>query len=240
MPRKEVVFIADDFGMNAAVNAAIIRAHRGGALHGASLMLGQPGTDDAVRLAREHPRLAIGWHAHLCDSLPVSCTEWPWGQSPARAGWTIGFSGHARKLARRELAAQWEQFQATGLPCAFVNSHHHLHIHPLVYRALLALLPRDFPGWLRLGAPCAFPHSTVRGGTVSEWICWRGRRRRCPFRASATLWGVDRTFHMQADEVRRAIAGLSVGLHEFMFHPRRCEGDADLACLIALKGFGFQ
>ena len=80
------VFIADDFGLDEATNLAILRAHCAGALHGASLMLGQPGTDHAVALAREHPTLLIGWHLHLCDSRPATRSAWPWGASPGRAG----------------------------------------------------------------------------------------------------------------------------------------------------------
>ncbi|MGD1020623.1 MAG: ChbG/HpnK family deacetylase [Verrucomicrobiia bacterium] len=38
--------------MNAAVNRAVVQAHSRGVLHGASLMVGQPGTADAVRAAR--------------------------------------------------------------------------------------------------------------------------------------------------------------------------------------------
>ena len=240
MPRREVFFTADDFGLNADVNAAIMRAHCEGALHGASLMMGQPGTGEAVRLAREHSHLAIGWHVHLCDSTPVTCREWPWGGSVVRAGWAIGLSRRAQELMRREMTAQWELYRATGLPCAFVNAHHHLHAHPMVYGALLTVLPRDISAWLRLGAPRSFQSSNVRWAAASEWLWWRRRRRRCPFRASDTLWGVDRIFRMQAREVARVAEDLPPGLHEFMFHPRTCLGDTDVDCLIALKGFGFR
>jgi len=232
---KEVFFTADDFGLNAEVNAATVHAHRQGALHGASLMMGQPGTREAVRLARENPRLAIGWHVHLCDSAPVTCPEWPWGGSPARAGWAIGLSRRACKLMRCELAAQWKMFRATGLPCAFVNVHHHLQAHPAVYQALLTVLPRGGSAWLRLGAPRSFPSSSIRGALVAERLLLRRRRRLCPLRASDTLWGVDRLFRMQASEVIQAVEGLPPGLHEFVFHPRACVGDADVECLIGLK-----
>src|SRR2546425_3713684 len=118
--KLEIVFIADDFGLDADANRAIVRAHREGVLQGAALMMGQPGTDDAIALARENPALAVGWHLHLCHSQPVTCAAWPWGDSPTRAGWTIGLSSRARALMRQEVAAQWEMFRATGLPCAFV------------------------------------------------------------------------------------------------------------------------
>jgi predicted glycoside hydrolase/deacetylase ChbG (UPF0249 family) len=210
---REVFFVADDFGLDAQANAAIIAAHLAGALHGASLMMGQAATDEAVALARAHPTLQVGWHLHLCDSRPVSCPAWPWGDSYTRAGWAIGLWPRARALMRREVSAQWEQFEATGLRCAFVNSHHHLHAHPMVYAALLEVLPAGFDGWIRRG----------------------GWGRRCRFRVSDTLWGVHRTYRMQASEVRAAMAGLPAGLHEFLFHPRRTEDDRDFAALMELS-----
>ena len=145
----EVVFIADDFGVSDRVNEAIVHAHREGVLTGACLMLGQPATVEAVSLAREHPSLQVGWHMHLTDSRPMTRPEWPWGRSPAKAGFAIGLSAGMRELARREIECQWEAFQATGLPCHFVNAHHHLHVHPWVRRVLMETLPKGFEGWVR-------------------------------------------------------------------------------------------
>src|SRR5260221_5042024 len=90
MNGREVLFIADDFGMSPEVNRAILHAHRHGVLHGASLMMRQPATEDAVRLARDNPGLQVGWHLHLCDSQPITRDAWSWGNSHSRAGWAIG------------------------------------------------------------------------------------------------------------------------------------------------------
>ena len=91
-----IIFIADDFGMSPEINAAIVRAHVGGALHGACLMMGQAGTDDAIELGRRHPTLQIGWHLHLNDSRPLTVDRWPWGTSPARAGLRMAISPSAK------------------------------------------------------------------------------------------------------------------------------------------------
>jgi predicted glycoside hydrolase/deacetylase ChbG (UPF0249 family) len=228
---REVFFTADDFGLNDAVNRAVLRAHTEGALRGASLMVGQPGAEEAVRIARETPTLQVGWHLHLCQSRPLTCRAWPWGDSPARAGWAIGLSAGARALMRRELRAQWELFGASGLACAFVNSHHHLHAHPFVYRELLQVLAGQPAGWLRLGTPRRFSNPARQPG---HWF-WERRRRSCRLPTSRTLWGSDRLYCMRASEVLAAMAALDNGLHEFMFHPRATENDADLQALIELR-----
>jgi hypothetical protein len=232
---KEHIFVADDFGMNDEINEAILRAHLSGDLNGASLMMAQPFTEDAVAKAHAHPTLQIGWHLHLNDSLPASVERWPWGASPARAGFSIGLSSTARKLMRREVARQWELFQATGLECRFINSHHHLHAHPFVYRALLDVVGPRFQGWIRLGRPRAFrsPSLSLLWSAL-ERVYLERRRRLSVWRSTDTLWGLDRIFRMQAVEVEAALPTLPDGLHEFLFHPRT-RSCPDTLCLIELK-----
>lgn len=231
----EVVLVADDFGLDREVNAAILHAWRNGALTGVSLMMGQPGTEEAVELAREHPGLEIGWHLHLNDSRPCTREAWPWGRSPAGAGFAIGLLPSMRRLAREEIRAQWQAFERTGLPCRFVNTHHHLHVHPVVRRELVRVVPRDFPGWLRWGTPRFFgPGPPPLGYRLLERTLQAPARRRFGFRVSTTLWGIDRIFRMDAREVRHARAGLGEGLHEFMFHPRRLADDPDTQSLLDL------
>jgi YdjC-like protein len=232
---KEVIFIADDLGMNAEVNDAIIHAHRSGELTGAALMMAQPATDAAVEMARANPSLQIGWHLHLNDSEPATVDAWPWGDSPLKAGLAIGLSSHARDFMRREVKRQWQLFQHTGLPCHFINSHHHLHTHPHVYQALLEAVGPAYPGWVRLGQLHPFDtHARLPIWSMLNRLYLNRRRRLSPWRTTDTLWGVDRTFKMNADEVRAAIAALPDGFHEFLFHPRS-RSCPDTLCLLQLK-----
>jgi hypothetical protein len=232
---KELIFVADDFGMNGEINDAIFHAHLSGHLTGAALMMAQPGTDHAVALARTRPSLQVGWHLHLNDSAPATTSHWPWGGSPARAGITIGFSTRARDLVRREVTRQWELFQATGLECRFVNSHHHLHAHPFVYRTLVDVVGPQFEGWIRLGKPRAFQRSSLSPlWSALGWLFLDRRRRLSPWRSTDTLWGLDRIFRMNAAEVRSAMATLPDGFHEFLFHPRT-RSCPDSQCLLELK-----
>jgi predicted glycoside hydrolase/deacetylase ChbG (UPF0249 family) len=230
---KEVIFVADDFGMSPEINAGILHAHRSGELTAASLMMAQPATEAAVQLARATPSLQVGWHLHLNDSVPATIERWPWGNSPAVAGFAIGLFPRARKLMRREVARQWELFQATGLDCRFINSHHHLHTHPFVYRALLETVGPQFSGWIRLGRPCAYRNL----GRSLLWsalnaVFLERRRRLSRWRSTDTLWGVRP--RLNARDIRSTIATLPDGFHEFLFHPRS-RACPDTLCLLELR-----
>jgi predicted glycoside hydrolase/deacetylase ChbG (UPF0249 family) len=230
---KEHIYVADDFGMNSEINDSIVHTHVSGHLTGSALMMAQHGTDEAVALARANPTLQIGWHLHLNDSIPATTDRWPWGDSPALAGFAIGLFPKARELMRREVARQWQLFQATGLKCRFINSHHHLHAHPFVYRALLDTVGPDFQGWIRLGKPCAFRSPVFSPlWSILNWTYLERRRRLSAWRTTDTLWGVRP--RLKANEVRAIVDTLPDGFHEFLFHPRT-RSCPDTLCLIQLR-----
>jgi hypothetical protein len=232
---KIVEFIADDLGLDDATNLAIEHCYREGVLRGASLMLGQKSTKHGVEVARRNPRLRIGWHFHACDSQPLTRKCWPWGRSTVFAGLAFALLPAARELIRREINAQWKQFEATDLTCEFINGHHHLHIHPFLAREMRAVVPQLFNGWIR-----GFNVKSFDSGGLGVIRCLRRPSQRWlrdwrQVRCSDTLWGVDRLFSMDSSEVTRAIGQLPDGLHEFMFHPRGGPNDADMRTLLALR-----
>jgi len=230
-----IIFVADDFGMGADINNAILHAAKSGILHATALMLGQSGTAEAVAMARANPGLKIGWHLHLNDSIPTTMSHWPWGTSPARAGISMSISRRSREIMHGEITRQWELFRETGLPCHFVNSHHHLHAHPAVFETLREVLGADFKGWIRLGK-IHFFHGAVPFFNSASAVDALFRRERglSTWRCSDTLWGLDRLFAMNAHEVCAAISNLPEGFHEFLFHPRNLSCP-DTRCLLELK-----
>lgn len=236
MSMRQIVFTADDFGLSASVNQAIMTTHEQGVLNAAALMTHQPGTEEAVDMAEATPTLCVGIHFHLTDSQPATCREWPWSTSPTVAGFAIGFSRKARLLVANELLVQWERYRELGVRCDFISFHHHLHLHPFVWREMCRVIGNDYAGWVRMPSVRAFhtsPISKIRA-LITDWV----RRRRATksgLHLSDTLWGADRTFSMDAGEVRAALSTLpSEGIHEFIFHPRHGD-DGDSRCLLALK-----
>ncbi len=145
-PRRLIVN-ADDFGRSAAINQAVIRAHREGILTTASLMVNEPAFEEAVALARANPKLGVGLHLTLLcghSALPPERLPGlvnPQGEftsNPAGAGFRYFFQRSLRAPLRREIHAQFQRFRATGLPLDHVNGHLHLHLHPTVFRILMA------------------------------------------------------------------------------------------------------
>lgn len=144
---RRLIVNADDFGLSASVNEAIIRAHREGILTTASLMVNEPGFAEAAALAREHPNLGVGLHlTFLCghSTLPPEAipglvnARGEFGDDPVRTGFRFFFSRSLRRQLHAEIHAQFQRFHRTGLKLDHVNGHLHLHLHPAIFRILVA------------------------------------------------------------------------------------------------------
>jgi chitin disaccharide deacetylase len=137
---------ADDFGLSASVNEAVIRAHREGILTTASLMVNEPGFAEAVKLAKENPTLGVGLHLTFLmghatlppDQIPGLVNErGEFSNSPVGVGMNYFFRRGRREPLRAEIHAQFAKFHATGLKLDHVNGHLHLHLHPVIFRILM-------------------------------------------------------------------------------------------------------
>lgn len=143
-----LIFTADDFGRDEAINRAVLRAHRDGVLTSASLMVAGAAFDHAVALVRDTPTLAVGLHVVTVDGPSVlghaalpHITD-PLGRFPADPcglGIRYQFSAVARAELARELEAQFERFALTGLPLAHADGHYHMHMHPAILPIFLHL-----------------------------------------------------------------------------------------------------
>jgi chitin disaccharide deacetylase len=233
---KAVIFNADDFGASAATNAAILRAHREGVLTSASLMVNEPGAEEAVQIAREAPSLAIGLHLTLSDgraTLPSSEIPNLAGASgrfhtdPARAGLTYFFRPAARREVASEIAAQFGRFAETGLAWSHVDGHQHLHVHPVVWDNVVRQCELHNVRRIRIPNEEFLP-ATPSGHTGKrlEWLFFRSLRRRClrtlrgkGFTVAERVYGHLETGRMSADYVVNLLGRLGGQTNEVYFHP---------------------
>ncbi|MFP5236895.1 MAG: ChbG/HpnK family deacetylase [Acidobacteriota bacterium] len=134
---------ADDFGMTAGINRAVLELHQVGALTSATLMARAAATSSATEMARANPRLGVGCHVVLVDGEPISA-----GRTSLAPGGhfypTLG--GFLRALFRgaireadlyREAFAQIQSLQASGVTLTHIDTHKHTHMFPQVLRPVL-------------------------------------------------------------------------------------------------------
>jgi hopanoid biosynthesis associated protein HpnK len=143
---RRLIVNADDFGRSQSINAAVIRAHREGILTSASLMVNEVGFDEAVKLAKENPRLGVGLHLTLLQGHSALSPEkipslvnsrGEFSNCPVGVGMNYFFKRNLRQQLRAEIHAQFEKIYATGLPLDHVNGHLHFHLHPTVFKILM-------------------------------------------------------------------------------------------------------
>jgi predicted glycoside hydrolase/deacetylase ChbG (UPF0249 family) len=66
---RSAIVNADDFGQSAGINRGIVQAHERGIVTSASLMVRWPAASAAAAYARANPRLSVGLHVDLGESI---------------------------------------------------------------------------------------------------------------------------------------------------------------------------
>ena len=232
---KRLIFCADDFGLDPAVNEAVEQAHRNGILSTASLMVGGPAAADAVARARRMPGLRVGLHLDLVDGAPLLPpaeisglvgADGRFRSNMGLAGVRFFFLPRVRRQLAREIRAQFEAFRATGLQLDHVNGHKHIQLHPTVAR-LVVEIGRDY-GLRAVRLPAepvpvlrrAFPRE--RYGPVlyrPAIAALRRRLRRAGLRANDHVFGIAWSGNMVERRVLALLPYVPDGVSEIYFHP---------------------
>lgn len=149
-PVRRLIVNADDFGLTAGVNRAIIETHNGGVVSSTTLMANGPAFADAVAAARSTPNLSVGCHVVLVDGTPVSPPNAIDTLRAIRSAEPDRFYSSLSAFAARamlggfdrdqlvaEVVAQIRKIQSAGLPVTHLDTHKHAHIFPEILTALL-------------------------------------------------------------------------------------------------------
>ncbi|HKM87161.1 MAG TPA: hopanoid biosynthesis-associated protein HpnK [Xanthobacteraceae bacterium] len=233
---NHLIINADDFGLSEPVNAAIEQAHRSGILSAASLMVGAPAAADAIERARALPNLRVGLHIVLVDGDPVTDRAHIPGlidrsgrfrNDLARYGARIALDASVRRQVAEEIIAQFEAYQATGLPLDHVNAHRHFHLHPAVAAAVLSI-GRQY-GMRALRVPvepwpvvAGIDPQTRRliGRIAAPWAAlMRGRFRRAGLTTADAVFGLAWSGAMTGTRLAALLGRLPPGLVEIYLHP---------------------
>jgi len=236
---KRLIVNADDFGMTAGVNRAIIEGHTRGAITSSTLMANMPAFDTAVRLANDHPSLGVGLHFNITQGRPVADSSRVsslidghgefWGTGTALLGRLLTGRLSAEEVVI-ELRAQIEKALNAGVRLTHVDSHKHTHALPRICEAIIATikdyginavrLPRE--EWrfdrdarsLKLIVQSAGAFGLSQLCRVSD-----SRLKKSGVKTPDFFFGVARTGFWTKDWMIGLIEGLPAGVSELMCHP---------------------
>ncbi len=250
---RRLIVNADDFGRSRSINQAVIRAHREGILTSASLMVNEPGFEEAVALAKENSSMAVGLHLTLlCGHAACPPAQIPdltdglarFSNNPVRTGFRYFAHPGLRPQLEREIAAQFEKFRATGLKFDHLNGHLHFHMHPTVF----AILRRRAREWgitrfrltrdlFRLNLHLASGRFLYRLGHASIFNMLapgaRSSLQRLRIRHTSTVFGLLQNARVDEDYVSRLIPRLPPGDSELYSHPSLDEFKNEFDALIS-------
>ena len=242
-----LILNADDFGLTAGVNRAIIELHRAGFLTSTSLMARAAATGEAIELACSTPLLGVGCHVVLVDGEPqLPARELPtlvdprtgrFQPTPGAFLWRL-FTGRIRSAEiEAEAAAQIALLQSRGVVLTHIDTHKHVHLLPAVLRPVLraagaagirAVRNPLEPLWSLRATPCA---PLLRREEVSLLRLFEPAFLRIVAEAGFTTTdgalGVLATGTLDAATVASLLRNLPPGTWELVTHPGY--NDADLA-----------
>ncbi|MDB6027245.1 MAG: Hopanoid biosynthesis associated protein HpnK [Verrucomicrobiales bacterium] len=250
---RRLIVNADDFGRSHSINAAVIRAHRDGILTTASLMVNEVACAEAVKLAKENPRLGVGLHlALVCGTSALSQEIIPglvdaqkqFTNNPVAAGFRYFFSAPLKEQLRLEIAAQFAKFHATGLRLDHVNGHLNIHLHPVIFDILMENAEQWGIKHLRLTRDSFRENANLASGQwgyrLSHAFIYRLLSQRSkPLLARKKIRHTDRVFGLlqnaRVDEefILKLLPQLPAGDSELYSHPSLDEFKHELDALIS-------
>ena len=216
-------------------------------LSAASLMVSAPAAADAVARAKRLPTLRVGLHVVLVQGVPtlpveeVGALVGPDGRFPenlAAAGVKWFFSPTARRQLKREIAAQFAAFRATGLTLDHVNAHNHMHLHPTLLSAILremrgrpnaaVRLPRE--PWTSYRGENGYAGrmgDLIQRGIMSPWLkIMEIRMKRAGIMHNDWILGLAASGHVDELAMLRFVDTLPKGVIEIYSHPATRLSDA--------------
>jgi hopanoid biosynthesis associated protein HpnK len=242
---RRLIVNADDFGLTAEVNQAIIKGHYEGLISSTSLLANGEAFTSAVALSRQAPRLGVGVHLNLTEGQPVAPAftipslvnrQGCFARRPASL-WRAMILGRVSTVdIEKELRAQIEKVLAAGIVATHLDSHKHVHALPVLGRMGIRLarqygipaIRRVVERWSALGCLLRrFPHAktTIFRQLLNSCILsvvsrgWSRQLRRGGIACAEHSYGLTPTGFLDEELLRQILCRLPDGTSELMCHP---------------------
>ena len=176
----KLIVNADDFGFSEEVNANIVKCHQKGIVTSATILSGGQNFEDAIKLAKENPKLGIGVHlavdgpnnigekyASLLDPLTDEFYEDLVALKKIRNG-DFNFEDLVS-----EYSLQIEKVRDEGIIVTHLDHHHHFHLYFPILKAVIQVarkykIPYIRPQKILYAANNPFPKKIT--SPVKIWI----------------------------------------------------------------------
>jgi len=131
----KLIVNADDFGYSKGVNYGILEAHLNGIVNSTTMMMNMSGVDHAVEIAKCTPTLGVGIHLVLTTGRPL-CSDLTTivddeGKFQKPSFWLNQPNVNIEEV-EREWDRQIQRFLFLGLKPTHLDSHHHIHMIPII------------------------------------------------------------------------------------------------------------
>ena len=248
---KKLIVNADDFGLTAGVNDAILDAHLRGVISSASLLANGQAFESAVMLARRAPRLSVGIHLNLTEGKPLAPSAAVpslidgrgfFLRRPARLWLAKSFHRVNPGEIERECRAQIERVLAAGIAPTHIDSHKHVHALPFLggmvmglareygilavrrvaeSRAALGCLLRRYPA----RAPVILRRLLISRALAIASEKAMGRHQDASVSSPSHRYGLTATGFLDEHVLGKIIAHVPDGVSELMCHPGFVDDD---------------
>jgi len=170
---KRLIINADDFGMNDEVNVGTKEGVREGIITSVSVMTNMPYFDDAIKFLKRNKKISVGLHFNITEGgsvLPPKEVSslireddkfFYWPQLITRSL----LNNLDLKQVEKELKAQYDKLASAGLEITHIDSHHHIHLYPPIFKIVSSFADKH-------------KINSLRGNYFNSWNITLGVRKK--------------------------------------------------------------
>ena len=177
---QTLIVNADDFGLSASVNRAIIDSFESGLINSTTIMANMPGFAEAVDLAHERGiSKQIGVHLVLTEGQPLTdglrSLPFLFDQELTHPSMKklMLIGSRARKAIFEEYATQIEKVRKSGIAISHLDTHHQVHDAWPILQIIISLLKiYDIPKVRILNnlEKSKYPHKNIYRNQVNRYL----------------------------------------------------------------------
>ena len=258
---KYLIVNADDLGISVAVNGAIRRAHSGGIVTSASLLVNMPASAHAVEeVIRPSPGLGVGVHLCLTSGGPVLApAQVPLLADAVTGRFCRGFVGLWRLVRSKqreealgqigeEWAAQVQRAESLRIAIDHLDGHQHVQMIPELFE-LAVRLARERGLAIRVAGESfsvgsrgllGWAARVANGGVLKNLVLRRfakvNRRRWPDVPSTDHYFGALDTGRMTLGPLQRILRVLPEGISEITVHPGLADDQQQLPSFVPGEG----